>query len=54
MADHLSKILNTPTEKNPINEDFLDEHILAIYKKPWHVDIVNYLTTGQLPSEWTK
>ena len=35
-------------------EDFLDEHILAIFKKLWYADIVNYLVTRQLPTEWTK
>ena len=38
----------------PINEDFPDEHILAILKEPWYADIVNYLATGQLPADWTK
>jgi len=30
VANHLSRILNAPTEEKPINEDFPDEHILAI------------------------
>ena len=54
MADHLSRIPNAPTEKVLINEDFPDEHILVIFKKPWYADIINYLATGQIPSEWTK
>ena len=46
VADHLSRIPNAPTIQAPINEDFLDEHILAILKEPWYADIVNYLATG--------
>ena len=48
VADHLSRILNAPIIQAPINEDFPDEHILAIFKEPWYTDIVNYLATGQL------
>jgi len=46
VADYLSRIPNAPNEEKPINEDFPNEHILAIFKVPWYVDIVNYLTTG--------
>ena len=51
MADHLFRIPNAPTDEEPINEDFPDEHILAIFKEPWYADIVNYLAIGQVPSE---
>ena len=54
VADHLSRIPNAPTIQAPINEDFPDEHILAILKEPWYADIVNYLAIGQLPADWTK
>jgi len=54
VADYLSKIPNVPTEKTPINENFLDEHILVIFKEFWCADIVNYLAIRQVPSEWTK
>ena len=50
VADHLSRILNAPIIQAPINEDFPDEHILAIFKKQGYADIVNYLATGQLPA----
>jgi len=54
VADHLSRIPNAHIEWSLINEDFSDEHILAIFKEPWSADIVNYLVTGQLPAEWSK
>ena len=34
VADHLSRIPNAPIETTPINENFPDEHILAICKEP--------------------
>jgi len=54
VPDHLLWILNAPTIQAPINEDFPDEHILAILKEPWYADIANYLATGHLPADWTK
>ena len=54
VTDHLSRIPNAPIIQAPINEDFPDEHILAILKEPWYADIVNYVATGQLPADWTK
>ena len=54
IADHLSRIPNAPIIQDPINEDFQDEHILAIFKEPWYAEILNYLATGQLPADWTK
>ena len=43
VEDHLSRIPNAPVETTPINEDFPDEHLLAICHEPWYADIVNYL-----------
>ena len=54
VADHLSRILNAPLIQAPINEDFPNEHILAIFKEPWYADIVNDLATRQFPADWTK
>ena len=54
VANYLSRIPNAPTENKSIKEDFSDEHILAIFKEPWNADIINYLVTKQIPSEWTK
>jgi len=33
-ADHISRIPNAPTEEEPINKDFPDEHVLVIFKEP--------------------
>jgi len=52
VVDHLSRIPNAPVETKPINEDFPDVHILAMYHEPWYADIVNYLATGQILSDW--
>ena len=54
IADHLSRISNAPIIQASINEDFPNEHILAILKESWYADIVSYLATGQLPAKWTK
>ena len=54
IVDHLSRIPNAPIIQAPINKDFPDERILAIFKEPWYADIVNYLATGYLPADWTK
>ena len=52
VADHLSWIPNTPIIQVPINEDFPDEHILAILKEPWYADIVNVGPRLQSPGFW--
>ena len=46
VADHLSRIPNSPCNELPINEDFPDENLLAIFREPWFADIVNYLVTN--------
>ena len=54
VADHLSQIPNSPCNKLPINKDFPDENLLAIFRESWFADIVNYLVTNQTPSHWSK
>ena len=39
VVDHLSRILNAPTEIMPINEDFPNEHIFMMCKEPWYANI---------------
>ena len=46
VVDYLSRIPNAPIIQTPINEDFPNEHILAIFKEPWYANIVNYQATG--------
>ena len=52
VVDHLSRIPNAPIETIPINENFPEEHIFTMCKEPWYANIVNYLATGQTPSNW--
>ena len=54
VADHLSRlVLETISEGLPIGDTFPDEQLFALVHCPWHADIVNYLVTGQIPSQWT-
>ena len=54
VADHLSRlVLETTSEGLPIGDAFLDEQLFALVHYPWYADIVNYLVTGQIPSQWT-
>jgi len=48
VADHLSRIPNSPCNEFPINDDFPDEKLLAVFREPWFADIVNYLVTTKL------
>ena len=47
VADHLSRIPNSPCNELPINGNFPDEQLLANVREPWFADIVNYLVTNQ-------
>ena len=38
----------------PLNESFLDEHLMSIFITPWFADIVNYLVTSDITSHWSK
>ncbi|XP_021631803.1 uncharacterized protein LOC110629197 [Manihot esculenta] len=54
VADHLSQI-PSDMETCPINENFPDEYLFATQEEePWYADIVNYLATGDLPSDLPK
>ena len=54
VIDHLSRlVLETTSEGLPIGDTFLDEQLFALVNCPWYADIVNYLVTGQFPSQWT-
>ncbi|RVW70476.1 hypothetical protein CK203_058333 [Vitis vinifera] len=36
----------------PINDEFPEESLMSIEVTPWYSHIVNYLVTGEVPSEW--
>ena len=43
-------------QKVQINENFSDEQLLSISyveSTPWFAEIINYLTVGVLPSDWS-
>ena len=55
VADHLSQ-LEGPSKEIQINDDFPNEHLLAIKDKetlPWFADFVNYLLARVLPLEFS-
>ncbi|XP_063941295.1 uncharacterized protein LOC135149498 [Daucus carota subsp. sativus] len=54
VADHLSRLVVESTNDLPLSESFPDEHLLSISTLPWFADIVNYLATGDIPSNWSK
>jgi hypothetical protein len=54
VADHLSRLdFEDHTTSLPIPDSFPDEQLFAVSTCPWYADIVNYLSTGQLPKHWT-
>ena len=54
VADHLSRlVLETLFEGLPIGDTFPDEQLCALVHCPWYTDIVNYLVTRQISSQWT-
>ena len=54
VADHLSWLVSeTTSEGLPIGDTFPDGQLFALAHCPWYADIVNYLVTGQIPSQWT-
>ena len=55
VADHVSQ-LEGPCKEIQINDDFLDEQLLAIEDKdpvPWFANFVNYLVARVLPLEFS-
>ena len=54
VADHLSRLVSeTTSEGLPIGNTFPNEQLFALIHRPWYADIVNYLVTGQISSQWT-
>ena len=55
VVDHLSQ-LEVPRKEVQINDDFLDEQLLAINDTrpvPWFADYVNYLVAKVIPQEFS-
>ncbi|CAN6576793.1 unnamed protein product [Malus baccata var. baccata] len=54
VADHLSRMVHNE-ESLPIAETFPDEQLLSIkVSAPWYADIVNFLVSKRIPSEFTR
>ena len=54
IVDHLSRVPNIPFNELLINDNFLNEQLIATFKELWFADIVNYLVTNQTRSYWSK
>ena len=37
-----------------MRESFLDEQLFLVSSIPWFVDLINYLVSGEMPSNWSK
>ncbi|XP_059596429.1 uncharacterized protein LOC132254561, partial [Vitis vinifera] len=54
VADHLSRLVITHDSHGlPINDDFPEESLMSVDLAPWYSHIVNFLVTGEVPSEWS-
>ena len=56
IADHLSRVERSTAEEDKVilTENFPDEHLFKVsFQLPWYADIVNYLTCGVVPSEFS-
>ena len=54
VADHLSRLVQESNAHGiPIGDSFPDEQLFALVHFPWYADIVNYLVTGQISTQWT-
>ncbi|XP_058105434.1 uncharacterized protein LOC131248925, partial [Magnolia sinica] len=54
VADHLSRLNTSDSPKvTHINDMFPNEQLFRVSHSPWFADIVNYLTTGSIPTHWT-
>ena len=53
VADHLSRLtIAHDTHSAPINDEFPEESLMQLEKAPWYAHIANFLTTGEIPTEW--
>ena len=54
IADHLSRLRVDNPEDAEILETFPDEYLYILQNLPWYADIVNYLVTKDIPTDWSK
>ncbi|KAK6144769.1 hypothetical protein DH2020_021589 [Rehmannia glutinosa] len=51
--DHLSRLIcDDSFQTPPINDTFPDAQLFNVTVVPWFADIVNFLVTGMMPSNW--
>ncbi|CAJ2674991.1 unnamed protein product [Trifolium pratense] len=55
VADHLSRLDNpmVTIKEKCINEDFPDEKLLMISKRPWFADMANFKVGNEIPEEYS-
>jgi hypothetical protein len=54
VADHLSRLTNESTiDLTPINDSFPDDFLFSVDITPWYANIVNFLATGKIPTDWS-
>jgi hypothetical protein len=53
-ADLLSRVtIDSASDITPIDDYFPDESLLSLRSMPWFVNIVNFLSSGDLPADWS-
>jgi hypothetical protein len=53
-ADLLSRVtIDSTSDITPIDDYFPDESLLSLRSMPWFVNIVNFLSSGDLPADWS-
>ena len=53
VTDHLSRLTTESLiETTPINDYFPNESLFSVTSMPWFANIVNFLATGRMPSQW--
>jgi hypothetical protein len=54
VADHLSRLtIDFTSDITQINDYFPNESLLSVSTMPWFANIVNFLATGDLPTQWS-
>ena len=54
VADHLSRLTTKSSfDITPINDSFPDDFLFSVATIPWFANIVNFLVTGEMASQWT-